>query len=106
MALIITATPESKLTLANTTIEFATIYERLQVIDFEDGKSMKVVPYNFQSKEVYDSGSGTLTIPEISGNQIIPVDTEAGEEQTITLAHQRRSEFLVSLGYLVEILYP
>jgi len=104
MALEILEQGENKLTLKGTSITFLSIYSRLELACFPDGKSIQVAFYDYQSKEVYDLGEGNLQISEIPLNSTYIVDIAAGEEQSLQLAHEKAKTELEELGYIVNII--
>lgn len=104
MALEILEQGAKKLTLKGTNITFPSIYSRLELACFPDGKSMQVAFYDYQSKTVYDAGEGNIFISEIPNNSTYSVDIAAGEEQSLQLAHEKAKSQFEALGYIVNII--
>ena len=104
MALEITATATSKLTIKGTTIELNSIYSRLEFALPKNGESMQAALYNYESKALYETeDSSFLKTEELQDNYEITVDVAAGEEQSLQLGHQKVKEQLESEGYTVVI---
>ena len=92
------------LTLKGTTITFPSIYSRLELACFPDGASIQVAFYDYQSKDVYNSGEGNIHIAEIPASSTYDVDIASGEIQTLQLAHEKAKEEFEALGYTVNII--
>ena len=104
MALEITENKENKLTLQGTTITFPSIYSRLELACFKDGASIQVAFYDYQSKDVYNSGEGNIRMAEIPASSTYDGDSASGQIQTLQLAHEKAKEEFEALGYLVKII--
>ncbi len=91
------------LTLKGTTITFDSIYSRLELACFADGKSMQVAFLDYQSSDTYASGSANIQIEEIPRVSTYSVDIAGGEVQSLLLAHQKAKVELEGEGFTVNI---
>jgi hypothetical protein len=104
MALEITATVESKLTVKGTTAELSSIYSRLEFALPKDGEKMGAALYNYESKALYETDANNfLKTNELSDNYNVAIDVAAGEEQSLETGHQKVKEQLEADGYTVAI---
>lgn len=92
------------LTLKGTTITFDSIYSRLELACFADGKSMQVAFLDYQSASTYTSGSANIQIEEIPLNSTYDVDIAGGEIQSLQLAHEKAKAELEGEGFTVNII--
>ena len=95
---------DQTLTLKGTTITFDTIYSRLELACFADGKSMQVAFLDYQSASTYTSGSSNIQIEEIPLNTTYDVDIAGGEIQSLQLAHEKAKVELEEKGFIVNII--
>ena len=105
MALNITAQGDAKLTIQGTSIEVGSTYGRLEIGLAANGINMQVNNGIYEARANYEAGDSILRIAELSGTLYnFIVDVEAGEEQSLTLAHSKLQSDLEDLGYSVSII--
>ena len=103
MALEISSNTQT-LTLKGTSITFNTVYSRLELACFPDGKSMQVAFHNYQDVTAFSAGNSTIKLEGIANNSMYSVDVVGGETQSLQLAHEKARDELQALGYTVSII--
>lgn len=107
MAGILKEKGDKKLTIKGMTLTIPSVYGRITKTDSADGKTMNCGIYWFESEAMYEQPKPlTIAIDEvIQGATVFNVDIEAGETQTMELAHIKYKELYDSMGYDFEIDY-
>ena len=101
MALLISKSSEAKLTIQGTSIELDSVYSRLEIAMFPNGKNIQVGLHYYESKEAYAEGKSQLKLAEMP--KLLSFELDPESNQSLQSAHDSAKAKIEESSYSVAI---